>query len=146
MTSINSFQSQLQIFDLVYRVDTRRWVWVLDVDDRDAGERISAITDAAKSAIPSLRLRWSDPQMIPIDEKRTASRLSDLLIRQTLAASTSTHATDTNQVRLGTAPIAPSNIAAARLEVELLRLGSRMSRESFELKNQSRNLRPNLGP
>ena len=136
------FQSQLKMFELVYRVDTRRWVWVLDVDDRDAADRINAIADAAKSSIPSLRLRWSQPQMIPIDEKRTASRLSDLLIRQTLSASASALATDTNQVRLGTAPIQPSTIAATRLELELGRLSSRLSKQSFELKNQSRNLRP----
>ena len=139
-----SLQGQLQMFDLVYRVSTRRWVWVLDVDDRMVSERIGAIEDAAKATIPNVRLRWSAPQMIPIDPKRTISRLSDLLIRQSLSASTSAHAADNNQVRLGTAPIEQSTIAAVRLEVELGRMANRMSWQSLQLKNQSRNLRPDV--
>ena len=135
-------QNQLQMFDLVYRVDARRWVWILDTEEANAAERMGAISDAAKSGIPNLRLRWSEPQMVPIDDRRTANRISDLLVRQTLAASTSTHSTDANQVRLGTAPIEPSTIATTRLEVELGRLVSRMNRQTFQLQNQTKNLRP----
>jgi len=136
------FQNQLQMFELAYRVDLRQWVWALDVDDRNVEERINAISDIAKAAIASLRLHWSTPQMIPIDERRTANRMRDLLVRQTLVASMPTHAVDTNQVRLGTLPLETSAVAAERLEAELCRLSSRMKDQSLQLQRQMQNLRP----
>jgi len=136
------FQNQLQVFELAYRVNLRQWIWVLDVDQRDVRERLNAISDIAQAAIPSLRLHWSGPQMIPIDERRTINRVRDLLIRQTLAASMPTHAADTNQVRLGTSPLEASEVAVERLEAELRRLNARMKSQSQQLRAQMNKLRP----
>lgn len=135
-------QSQLQMFDLVYRISNRRWVWVFDVDAHGVQDRVDSITDAVAAKIPAVRLTWSDPQMIPVDERRTNSRLSDLLVRQALAAATSNRPMDKNEVRLGTAPIAHSEIAAARLDAELRRLTKKLQTQTYSLKQQVKNLRP----
>lgn len=106
------FQSQAQMFDFVYRVETRRWVWVFDTDVHGVQDRIDSIIDAVAAKIPEVRMSWSEPQMIPIDARRTYARLSDLLVRETLSASTSSRILDNNEVRLGTAPIVHSDVAA----------------------------------
>ena len=79
--------------------------------------------------------------MIPIDVCRTARRLSDLLVRQSLSASTAT-AADRDEVRLGTTPLEPSPIASARLDAELSRLIARFSQQTRVLQQQAINLRP----
>ena len=135
-------QSQLQMFDFVYRVDTRRWVWAFDVDAHGVQDRIDSIVDAAEAKIPSLRMSWSDPSTIPVDGRRTNSRLTDLLVRETLSASASTHVRDNNEVRLGTPPIAHSDIAAERLDAEIRRLTSKLQSQTEKLRQQARNLRP----
>jgi hypothetical protein len=135
-------QSQLQMFDFVYRVNTRRWVWAFDVDTHGVQDRIDSIVDAVAASIPSVRMSWSDPQMIPVDGRRTNSRLSDLLVRETLSASVSTHVQDKNEVRLGTAPIVQSDVAADRLDAELRRLTSKLQSQTTRLQQQAKNLRP----
>jgi hypothetical protein len=136
------FQSQAQMFDFVYRVDTRRWVWVFDTDGHGVQDRIDSIIDAVAARIPEVRMSWSEPQMIPIDARRTYARLSDLLVRETLSASTSSRILDNNEVRLGTAPIVHSDVAATRLEDELRRLTGQMQSQTKRLQQQAKNLRP----
>lgn len=135
-------QSQLQLYDLVYRVNTRRWVWAFDVDAHAVQDRIDAIVDAATATIPSVRMNWSAAQMIPVDQRRTPSRLSDLLVRESLSASASSHVLDKNEVRLGTPPIVPSAAAADRLDAELRRLTSKLQSQTATLQRQAKNLRP----
>jgi hypothetical protein len=135
-------QSQLQMFDFVYRVNTRRWVWAFDVDANGVQDRIDSIADAVTARIPNIRMSWSDPQMIPVDGRRTHSRLSDLMVRETLSASASTHVLDKNEVRLGTGPIVPSDAAADRLDAELRRLTSKLQSQTTKLQQQAKNLRP----
>jgi hypothetical protein len=136
-------QTQLQMFDMTYRVGTRRWVWFLDVDSHGVEDRIDAINDAVAAKIPSARTTWSKPQMIPIDARRTHSRVSDLMIRESLAASTFGHVLDNNEVRLGTGPIETSEIAAQRLDAELRRLTEQLQLQTTKLRQQAKNLRPN---
>jgi Histidine kinase-, DNA gyrase B-, and HSP90-like ATPase len=136
-------QTQLQMFDMTYRVGTRRWVWFLDVDSHGVEDRIDAINDTVAAKIPSARTTWSKPQMIPIDARRTHSRVSDLMIRESLAASTFGHVLDNNEVRLGTGPIETSEIAAQRLDAELRRLTEQLQLQTTKLRQQAKNLRPN---
>ena len=132
-------QGQCYLFDLVYRIDTRRWVWVIDADQETIQERIESITSAAASS--QLRIDWSDPQMIPVDSRRSANRLTDLLVRETLFAATSDHAMDTNAVRLGTKPIKPSAVATQRLDEELARMISQMKSQAGDFRQQAKSLR-----
>ncbi|QDT03130.1 Autoinducer 2 sensor kinase/phosphatase LuxQ [Rubripirellula lacrimiformis] len=135
-------QSQLQLFELVYRVDSRRWVWVFDTDAHSVDARIALVSDHAKSQVDGIRMAWSAPQMIPVDARRTEARLSDLMVRETLAASASARGVDQNDVRLGAAPIVHSEAAAARLDAELRRLSDQMRGQTLRLRQQARNLRP----
>ena len=128
-------QSQLQIFDLAYRADARRWVWCLDADQEAALDRIEAISEVVAVRIPGIRMKWSRPQIISLDARRTVWQLSDLLVRQSLSAFSATRGFDSDEVRPGTGPIAPSAIAAARLDAEVRRLiadrGSKSNVKSF---------------
>jgi hypothetical protein len=135
-------QGQAQMFDLVYRVNTRRWVWVFDTDVHGVQDRIDSIAGVVESKIPGARMSWSKPQMIPLEARRTHSRLSDLMIRETLSASTSGYVRDNDEVRLGTAPIKPSKIAATRLDEEMRWLARQLRSQSQQLRQQAKNLRP----
>jgi anti-sigma regulatory factor (Ser/Thr protein kinase) len=138
------FQAQLQMFDFAYRVDTRRWVWALDTDAHEVQDRIGSITDAAAARIPDVRTRWSEPQMIPIETRRTHWSLSDLLIRETLSASTTSRGLDKNEVRPGTSPLAPSDVAAERLDEEIRRLTRHFRSQTTKLQQQAKSLRPQV--
>ncbi len=138
------FQSQMQMFELAYRVDTRRWVWCLDADLESAKNRIESIAEGLSSRIPGIRMNWSDPKSIPLDEHRTVWQVSDLLVRQSLCVSTIAPGFGSDEVRPGTGPIAPSVIAAARLEAELQRLTSDFRSQSDKLQQQAKKLRPSL--
>lgn len=135
-------QRQQRPFDLVYRIDQRSWGWLLDNDVRSAGSRLDRIAETAAGQIDNLRLSWSQPQSIPVDERRTAAQVSDLLVRQALQRYSNTTAGDKNQVRLGTAPLACSPAASQRLDRELHQLSRRMSEQSEQLRRQSHALRP----
>lgn len=135
--------NQLQMFDLAYRVNTRRWIWFFDTDSHGIEDRIQAITDTAAVKIPAARTTWSKAQMIPVDARRTISRVSDLMIRETLAASSSSGILDKNEVRLGTSPIVTSEVAAQRLDAELRRLTDKLQAQTDRLRQQAKNLRPN---
>ena len=119
-----------------------RKVWAFDVDAHAVQDRIDAITDTVQARIPNIRISWSDAQMIPVDGRKTHTRLSDLMVRETLSASTSTHVLDKNEVRLGTPPIVPSEIAEDRLDAELRRLSNKLQSQTATLQQQARKLRP----
>ncbi|MFK8111459.1 MAG: sensor histidine kinase [Rubripirellula sp.] len=135
-------QTELQMFDLVYRVSTRRWAWFFDTDAHGVQDRIDSIKDAAVAKIPTARTTWSKPQMVPVEARRTTARVSDLIVRESLAASAPNHGLDKNQVRLGTAPIEVSEVASQRLDEELRRLASQMRVQTKNLQQQAKNLRP----
>ncbi len=135
-------QSQLQMFELVYRSETRRWVWIFDADVHTIADRIAMITDSANADIGGVRMAWSAPQLIPIDARRTAARLSDLMVRESLSASTSSRVHDQDEVRLGSSPMVHSQAAAVRLDTELRRLSEQMRGQSTRLRRQATNLRP----
>jgi len=135
-------QHELQMFDLVYRVGTRRWVWGFDNDLREAGERIESMIEGATALNSGIRMNWSRPQMIPIDDRLTNRRLSDLMIREALIESRSSGIVDKNTVRLGTAPIQQSQTTTDRLNEELHRLSNELKSQTERLQRQARHLRP----
>ena len=124
------FQREQRMFDFVYRVESRRWVWAFDVDPEGVLARIDSITDEILTQIPKARMMWSSPQIIPIADRITHSRLSDLLVRSTLVGSTLSNVNHQDQVRLETLPIGDSKVAASRLDNELRRMNERFRAES----------------
>ncbi|WP_372725930.1 sensor histidine kinase [Novipirellula sp.] len=142
----DEFDSLLQrdawLFDLIYRVDTRRWICVLDGDSEESRRRASVITEAARRQMGSVRLDWGAPSQLDLQHRGAAAKLSDMFVRETLTASSSNTITDANQVRLGTAPIEMSPVAAARLDEELRRLSERLQRQAVTVSGQAETLRP----
>lgn len=136
-------QSQLQIHDLAYRVETRRWIWCLDANQELVGDRIATISEQAQSAIPEIRLKWSPPQTIVLDQRRTSLWMNDLLVRQSLASAWNPPRFESDDVRPGTAPLATSSVAASRLDAEMQRLTGKFRMQSRKLQQQVKNLRPN---
>jgi len=137
-------QRQQRMFDLVYRVESRKWVWAFDLDSESVQARIEAISDEATTQMPDARMNWSAPQIIPICDRVTYSRLSDLLVRSTLAASSLANVHDQDEVRLGTLPIGVSKVAADRLDDEMRRLTQRFRSESRILSKQVERLCSNI--
>lgn len=133
---------ELQMFDMNYRVDTRQWVWVFDADQNSVGGRIESIDRTTQAGLEGVRSTWSEPQIIPVAFKNSMPRLSDMMVRQALSASTIDHGLAHDEVRLGTAPISPSDSASQRLDQELRRLSQQMMAQTQRLKQQSMNLRP----
>lgn len=138
----NLLQRQQRMFDFVYRVESRKWVWAFDLAPEAIDARIESICDEVITHVPGARMSWSDPQVIPIGDRVTHSRLSDLLVRSTLSASSLRNVNDQDEVRLGTLPIGESNIAASRLDDELRRLARRFRSESRLLARQVERLAP----
>jgi hypothetical protein len=133
-------QRQQRMFDFVYRVESRQWVWAFDIEPEALHARIESISDEVVTQIPDARMTWSDPQIIPVCDRVTHSRLSDLLVRSTLAASSGTNISDQDEVRLGTLPIGESHVAAGRLDDEMRRLTKRFRSESRALTKQVKKL------
>lgn len=119
------FQNQLQTFDLAYRVDARRWVWVLDADQECVADRIETMMHAVSKKIASLRLNWSVPKTLSLEQPRTIALISDLMIRKSFSAYDATRIQDSNEVRLGTLPIERSEIATLRLKQQVRWLSDR---------------------
>ena len=135
--------NQMRLFDFAYQLDARRWIYVLDADEPNAAERIAMIEDEMVGKYGSVRATWSQPQIIRLG-RQAAARMSDLMVRQSLTAATSGRIPDHNEVRLGTQPIRPSEIAALRLDKELRQLGRSFRKQAKTLKQQSQNLRPRM--
>ncbi|NND97554.1 MAG: HAMP domain-containing histidine kinase [Pirellulaceae bacterium] len=136
-------QGHARMFDFVYRVHSRQWVWGFDASVQQTQGHIDAITQNAKQRISDIRLSWSDPQSIPLDGKRTTARLTDLLVRQSLAPSKAFY-NDNNDVRLGTMPIQESDAVAERLDQEIQRMAQRLSKQTTKLQAQAKAIRPNF--
>lgn len=135
-------QRQQRLHDLVYRVETRRWVWILDTAPRDAESRIAEMAAQAAAELTNMRLHWSKPRVLPVEPRRLGLRVGDLMVRETLSASAAFGPRTVDEVRLGTAPLAESPVAAARLDQELRRLSLRLSDQSRRLRHQARQIRP----
>jgi hypothetical protein len=117
-------QAKLNNYDLAYRVDTRRWVWCFDADADSVRRRIESLEELATSCIAGVRMKWSHLQSMQLDASRTAGQVSDLVVRQFLAASQNAMRFDPQEVRPGTSPIAASKSAEIRLDAEVRRLRS----------------------
>lgn len=136
-------QSKLTAFDLSYRIDSRHWVWVLDANNESARRRVDEIHSVVEEQAPQIRLTWSSPREIVLDQERTANRLQDILVRQTLASANRRIAVaDRDQVRLGTEPIADSPVAAQRLESEVRRLSTRLFEQAENTRAQTQRIAP----
>jgi len=137
-------QRQLQMYDLAYRVGVRHWVWAFDNSPNEVHQRIEAMTSRSAAIISGLRMNWSDPMVIPVDAHKTNVRLSELLIRESLAESTALGIVNKDEVRMGTAPLELSQLTSDRMNEELQRLSGQLKRQTQRLQRQARHLRPRM--
>lgn len=137
-------QNRLGRFEMSYQTSRRSWVWVFDADHRNLDARISQISNAAGSHFPQLELSWGEPSVAPVNQKSLQRLLLDRMIKQSLSSATGTPGghIDHDSVRLGTQPIAATQVAASRLDDELQRLSKRLKGQSQQLRKQSKTLRP----
>lgn len=138
-------QSRLGRFEMSYRTTRRTWVWVLDADHRNVGERLRQFDSSLGKLLENVEVTWGEPTVVPVGHRSLQSLLIDRMTTQALSAATSEifgHAMDRDTVRPGTDPIASSPVAATRLDEELRRLTVRMKQHANRLKSQSAAMRP----
>ena len=74
-------------------------------------------------------MTWSAPHLMHISHRVTQSRLSDLLVRSVLAASSLPNGNDQNVAHPGTPPFGELKIAEGRLDDEMRWLNVRFRSE-----------------
>ena len=130
-------QTQMGMYDLVYRVDERLWVWVFDANFGDAEQRIDQLSEFVHSQIDDIGMSWSEPQSVPLDDRRTAMQLTDVFVRHSLAGKTTV--VDTTDI-----VFEETEVIASRLDQEMQRLAERLASQNELLNQQSKRLRPNF--
>ncbi len=159
-------QEQAGMYDLVYRTDLRNWTWVFDANVQQADQIIDQVYEQAKTRIPNIHLSWTDPQSIPLDGRRTADRLIEIMqqlpsalpqfaapnpVEARLDAMLGRHSSQTNsqpdsQIESGLLAdqqdIQYSETASLRLDQEVQRMHQRAKNQNSLLKNQAKRIRP----
>jgi hypothetical protein len=135
-----ALQNMLRMYDFVYRLDMRRWIWVLDEDARHCEERLQWMRDQLTHLCAAVKVTWSDPQLLVVDSQRLALIISDMLVRHSLLTTGST-LSDGNEVRLGTPPLEPSLVPTQRLDEELQRLSTRLRHQTNILQKSASQMR-----
>lgn len=115
-------QNQLDLFELGFRVGSRRWVCVVDVDQTAAKERFDLLLQSSRQEIENLRISLGPVKTLSLESNDVAGVLGDLLVRRCLSQVTGTCIQASDEVRLGTTPLDHSEYAAERLEREVRRL------------------------
>lgn len=117
-------QRSMRMTELAYRTGRRSWVIAWDAD-RDMGNTKRAeLQRMVRNELDGLRMTWGQSSVVSVHKNQHFGtslplRLTDLMVRETLSAAQHS-VNDADQVRLGTAPIAHSPLAASRLEKEVM--------------------------
>ncbi|WP_372896505.1 sensor histidine kinase [Stieleria sp.] len=116
-------QRTMRITELAYRTGRRSWVIAWDADGETGIAKRSELERLVQNELGTMRMTWGASSLVsatPHPEFRNslASRLSDLMVRQTLAGAQQA-VSDTDQVRLGTGPMQSTPMATIRLEQDV---------------------------
>jgi hypothetical protein len=136
-----TLQYNLSQFELAYRTSRRSWVCAFDADHHTMPTRMQQIEALSHRVTPAIRLQWSDPSIVPVQERNLQCLLLDAMTTRSLAEAPGT-IPDVDAVRLGTPEIPFSPVASARLDEELRRMNQRLQSQSERLRAQSAALRP----
>lgn len=133
--AVEAFDKRLQCdqraFDLVYRVNERRWVVVWDANQVEARERMESLElVAADPEHGNLRLTWSPPRVLNLTTSSAAILLADTLTREALHEREPVGMVDDDMAFDGGTGFAPSPIPSERLRAELMHLAARLGRQS----------------
>lgn len=133
-------ESDLGMYDLAYRISTRRWLIVWDVDATQARTRIETLAAGSIDSASPIRLQWSSIGVLPIRDGQTARILSDRIARELLTDTESGHAA-VDQTADAT-DLRPSTVPSDRLMAEMRHLAERVRAQNEHLIGQARQLRP----
>ncbi|HBJ37150.1 MAG TPA: hypothetical protein DDZ51_20835 [Planctomycetaceae bacterium] len=133
-------ESDLGMYDLVYRISSRRWLIVWDVDAAQARTRIETLASKNLDSTSPIRLQWSAIGVLPIRDGQTARILSDRIARELLSD------TETGNLAVDQTADAidfrPSTVPSDRLMAEMRHLAARVRTQNEHLIGQARQLRP----
>lgn len=136
----NKLECDLGMYDFAYRVSSRRWLVVWDVDAAQARTRIETLASGNLDSASPIRLHWSTIGVLPIRAGQTARILSDRIARELLSDS------ETGQVAMDQTAEAtefrPSSVPSDRLMAEMRHLAARVRLQNEQLIGQARQLRP----
>ena len=133
-------QRSMSPFDLLVPIAADRWIYCLDVTPPGAGDRIDQVNAAVRNRLPEARLQWSNPRPTKIG-RNWVSKLSDVVVRQTLIGTASPAIASPDEVRPGTAEIGNNEVAAQRLDAEMRHLGRRLAKHTDVIHQQAAKLR-----
>lgn len=133
-------ESDLGMYDLAYRISSRRWLIVWDVDAAQARTRIETLASGNLDSASPIRLQWSSIGVLPIRDGQTARILSDRIARE-LLSDTETGHTAVDQAADATG-LRPSTVPGDRLMAEMRHLAARVRAQNEHLIGQARQLRP----
>lgn len=136
----HKLENDLGMYDFAYRVSSRRWMIVWDVDAAQARTRIETLASGNLDSASTIRLQWSSIGVLPIRDRQTAHILSDRIARELLSDTETGHAavdqtTDATDLR-------PSAVPSERLMAEMRHLAARVRAQNEHLIGQARQLRP----
>lgn len=134
-------QESMRMYELSYRTNQRQWVVLLDADADLAQERLTNFQRFATNDLLQLRWTWTPPTMIPLHQHSGRSKLRELLVRDSLHNCCPLGNITAPRSQAGSPMPAISLVATRRLESELRRLATRMSKQSHQLKAQADGLR-----
>jgi hypothetical protein len=136
----DKLESDLGMYDFSYRVTSRRWLIVWDVDAAQARTRIETLASGNLDSASPIRLQWSSIGVLAIRDGQTARILSDRITRELLTDSESGHVAMDQAADV--ADLRPSPVPSERLMAEMRHLAARVRVQNDHLIGQARQLRP----
>jgi len=137
-------EDDLGIYDFAYRISSRRWLVVWDIDAAKATARIESLAAANLDSACPIRLNWSTIGTLAIREGQTGRVLSDRLARELLSDSETGQVAGDQSADAETTVFRPSTVPSDRLMAEMRHLAARVRAQNEHLLGQARQLRPAL--
>ena len=137
-------ESDLGMYDFAYRVSSRRWLVVWDVDAAQARTRIETLACGNLDSASPIRLQWSSIGVLPIRDGQTGRILADRIARELLSDSESGFVAVDQSADAEAADFRHSTVPSDRLMAEMRHLAARVRTQNEHLLGQARQLRPAL--
>ncbi|MEM9826953.1 MAG: HAMP domain-containing sensor histidine kinase [Planctomycetota bacterium] len=129
-------------FEWTFETRPGQFIYALDCRKVDMPRRLQQLKVAIAARLPDVRTTWSESQEMKIEPSRWLHQLTEMVVRRSLAVGPSAEPIGhLDAVRPGTRPIEHSDVASARLDEEIRRLGKRLSQQAERIRTQARNLR-----
>ena len=128
-------------FELLYPTDQRNYLYALDARPAGFDERVDEIVRSVDRRLPGVRLHWSPPQTAMVAEHRWITQMTDLAVRMSLRGRRGESLRDPDSFADAGQSQETSQVAAARLDAEIRRLGVHMRRQTQAMRAQASKLK-----